>query len=154
MFESVQEIYNPASQGDDAYGWRYFTDGTSIAPTGNYYQADTMVYDASVGPQNNGTYEIPVNAQQVNLPQNTAGYSSVTPDWVGKILSQGIGALTQVKMAQAQIDYRRAEATNGGLFFQGRPAYLARNGAGQVGQPVNLSALLMIGGLLWFLSKG
>lgn len=33
----VSEIFTGAKKGDEAYGWRYFTDGGSISPDGKYY---------------------------------------------------------------------------------------------------------------------
>lgn len=44
-----QEIKNNALPGQEGYGWRYFTDGTSISPDGKYYTAgsSTPVYDPS-----------------------------------------------------------------------------------------------------------
>lgn len=30
--------------GTDAAGWQYFTDGTAIAPTGDYYYQGRLVY--------------------------------------------------------------------------------------------------------------
>lgn len=33
----TEEVANPASPGDPAYGWRYFSDGTAIDPKGTYY---------------------------------------------------------------------------------------------------------------------
>jgi hypothetical protein len=32
------EINNPALHGQTGYGWRYFSDGTAISPTGAYYK--------------------------------------------------------------------------------------------------------------------
>lgn len=33
--------------GTDAAGWQYFTDGTAIAPNGDYYYQGTLVYTAN-----------------------------------------------------------------------------------------------------------
>jgi len=46
------EISNPGGGG--AEGWRYFSDGTSIDPSGNYYQGGQLVYSPS------SQYEEPV----------------------------------------------------------------------------------------------
>jgi hypothetical protein len=108
---------------------------------------------ADIGPQNNGTYGTPLTAQPTNNPSNTAGYPSDTPAWVGSLLTQGVGVLGNLGMAKMQVDYRRAEATNGGLYWQGRPAYLAGNGYGMTNQPITLSTLLLIGGLAFLLLK-
>lgn len=46
----VTEITNPALPGQEGYGWRYFSDGTVMSPTGQYYKgtdtgAPTLIYD-------------------------------------------------------------------------------------------------------------
>jgi hypothetical protein len=38
------EIANTAGVNDPAYGWRYFNDGTTIDPRGNYYYQGDLVY--------------------------------------------------------------------------------------------------------------
>jgi hypothetical protein len=43
---SVTQIQNTALPGEPGWGWSYFTDGTSIDPQGNYYQAGNLVYSA------------------------------------------------------------------------------------------------------------
>ncbi|AXS79861.1 hypothetical protein [Dechloromonas sp. HYN0024] len=108
---------------------------------------------ADIGPQDNGTYGIPLAAQPANDPQNTAGYSSSISPQVAGLLSQGIGAMTRLGMGAMQLDYARAEATNGGLYYQGRYAGIPRNGYGQVNQPMNLSVILLIGALAYLLLK-
>jgi len=100
-----------------------------------------------IGPQSDGTYSYPVAAQPVNDPANTAGYSASAPAWVGGVLTQGIATLGQYLQAKNITDYRRWEATNGGLFMQGRPAYL-RNGQPAVALPSSVITLLLLGGLL------
>jgi len=122
----------------------YISGSVDTAPAG---------WDTPVGPQTNGTYGIPVTAQQTNSPQNVAGYSSViTPD-VAKLLSQGIGVLGQLGMGKMQLDYAKAEATNGGLFWNGRYAQIGRNGLGMINPQMNLSVLLLIAGGAWLLLR-
>lgn len=111
------------------------------------------ITSADIGYQDNGTFVTPDAATPVNSPQNTAGYSSSISPQVAMLLSQGIGTLGKLGMGAMQMDYARAEATNGGLYYQGRYAGLARNGNGQVNQPMNLSVLLLIGGLAYLLLK-
>lgn len=40
----VDEIVNPSKPGDDAYGWRYFANGTVIDPAGAYWSDGRMVW--------------------------------------------------------------------------------------------------------------
>lgn len=137
---SVGGMYDYLSQPVDSY----ISGSVDYAPDG---------WDSPVGPQSNGTYGIPVTAQQRNSPQNTAGWSSSISQSTADLLKYGIGALGQLGMAKMQVDYARAEATNGGLFYQGRPALLGRNGLGMVSGGMNLSVLLLIAGGAWLLLR-
>lgn len=40
----VTEVFNTAGKAFEN-GWRYFSDGTSISPTGSYYSGGQLVYD-------------------------------------------------------------------------------------------------------------
>lgn len=40
----VSEIFTGAVKGALGYGWRYFSDGTSIDPNGNYYQNGQLIW--------------------------------------------------------------------------------------------------------------
>lgn len=40
----VSEIFTGAKAGDIGFGWRYFTDGTSISPEGTYYHNGVKVW--------------------------------------------------------------------------------------------------------------
>jgi len=42
----VNEILNPALPGQTGYGWRYFSDGTTIDPQGNYFKDGQQVWKA------------------------------------------------------------------------------------------------------------
>ena len=39
------EIENTAAPGSPGYGWKYYSDGTSISPEGKYYYQGSEVYD-------------------------------------------------------------------------------------------------------------
>ena len=54
--EGVTEIPNNAQPGQEGYGWRYFSDGTVIAPNGTYYYRETpdSDYKAIWSPNNTG----------------------------------------------------------------------------------------------------
>jgi len=50
--QSIVEINNPAGEGQTGYGWKYYSDGTAISPTGVYYGTNssgktTEIYDPS-----------------------------------------------------------------------------------------------------------
>lgn len=40
----TMEITNTALPGQTGWGWKYYTDGTSIGPDGTYYQGGSTVY--------------------------------------------------------------------------------------------------------------
>lgn len=40
----ISEIFTGAKAGQAGAGWRYFTDGTSIDPQGNYYMNGTIIW--------------------------------------------------------------------------------------------------------------
>lgn len=112
--------------------------------------------DWSVGPNNNGTYNVPDTAQTSNRPWDAAGGSlgNYGGD-VWQVLSQGVGVWSQYKKNQQFIDYQRYEATQGGVFQQGRPAGSYQTGvavrANAQGNPLML--LLLIGGAVLLLRK-
>lgn len=41
---ATTEVANTANPGQEGYGWRNFTDGTSIDPQGNYYKNGELIY--------------------------------------------------------------------------------------------------------------
>jgi hypothetical protein len=77
----------------------------------------------TVGPQSDGTYEFPTEAQPNNQPWDTSGGQ---PGMYGgdvlQVLTAGINAWSANKARSDFIDYSRVESTNGGTFRQGQPA--------------------------------
>lgn len=47
--DPVTEIENTALPGDEAYGWKYYSDGTAISPGGEYYYQGEEVWSPSGG---------------------------------------------------------------------------------------------------------
>jgi hypothetical protein len=50
--QTLVEINNPAQEGQTGYGWKYYSDGTAISPSGVYYGTNssgktTEIYDPS-----------------------------------------------------------------------------------------------------------
>jgi len=41
---AVEPIFNPATPGQEGYGWQYFSDGTVIDPSGQYYQGGNLIW--------------------------------------------------------------------------------------------------------------
>jgi|JXWR01.1.fsa_nt_gb hypothetical protein len=117
---------------------------------------DFINTDGSVGPQNDGTYSYPNTAQPNNKPWEAGGGSTADygSDILG-ILKYGVGAFANVTAQKNMLDYKRYEATAGGLYQQGRPAGY-RPGYGYVNgaQPNNmLFWVLIIGGAVLLLKK-
>lgn len=47
--EQVTEISNTALPGEPGYGWKYYSDGTAVAPSGSYYYQGQQVWSPSGG---------------------------------------------------------------------------------------------------------
>lgn len=45
----VTEINNTSLPGEDAWGWRYYSDGTAIDPQGRYYFQGQLVWSPGAG---------------------------------------------------------------------------------------------------------
>lgn len=110
-------------------------------------------WDTSVGPQNDGTYSAPTAAQPANQPWDTSGngtgdYSKTVLD----VLKLGVGAWSQNRSQQNLLDYRRYEATAGGVFQQGAPVQFGVPGA--VGLQMNGTLLLLLAaGAIFLLAR-
>ncbi|MFZ3221285.1 MAG: hypothetical protein WA174_14705 [Rhodoferax sp.] len=44
---NTYEITNTATPGQTGWGWKYYSDGTSIGPDGRYYSGGSEVYNPS-----------------------------------------------------------------------------------------------------------
>lgn len=92
--------------------------------------------DTSVGPQTDGTNVYSPIASTIPTPADTAGgapaqYGSAILD----IFKTGVGAWSAANAQQQLFDYKKFEATNGGLYQQGKSAAMpaAASGGGQSG---------------------
>lgn len=45
----ITEINNTALPGQQGYGWSYYSDGTAISPTGDYYYNGQRVWSPGAG---------------------------------------------------------------------------------------------------------
>lgn len=52
----VTELNNPAGQGEEGYGWQYFSDGTAISPDGTYYYQGEEVWTPGVFDIEDGSF--------------------------------------------------------------------------------------------------
>lgn len=98
-----------------------------------------------IGPQNDGTYVQPSAAQPNNQPWDTSGnaagnYSRDVLD----VLKFGVGVWQQNDARNQFYDYKRFEATNGGLFLQGRFAGVGTGGMPLAINPAKSQTLLLL----------
>jgi len=66
------EITNPAQPGTEAYGWKYYSDGTSISPNGEYYQGGQLIWSPTMFSGSN----------QIQTPEMPT-YTDYTGDYSG-----------------------------------------------------------------------
>lgn len=109
----------------------------------------------SVGAQPGGTYILPDAAQPNNRPWDTPGgtlgqYGSD----VLNILKLGVGAWSQYQARQDFLDYKRFEATAGGVYQQGQRA----GGVDAQGRVVvqgnnNFLLIILVVGAIFILKK-
>ena len=93
-----------------------------------------------IGPQTDGT-NLPSQTAIMAQPTDTAGglpaqYGQSVLD----LFKYGIGQYTATQQQQQLFDYKKFEATNGGLFQQGRSATLPATSAGG-----KMSGVLLLG---------
>ena len=103
------------------------------------------------GPQVDGTYNIPSTAQQTNNPSNTAGFPSLSSAGALDFLRFGVQSITDTWKFNQVMDYKRYEATNGGVYQQGSPAAVA---AARASQGNLLLIGLAVAGFLLLTHKG
>lgn len=123
---------------DPTFDWSQYTgtDNTS----GIFQDAGS-----SVGPQSDGTYSYPANSQPNNQPWDTSGgangnYSQQVLD----VLKFGVGTWQQDQSRKDFYDYKKYEATNGGLFQQGAFAGGLRTTPASA-KPLTLAAMVLLG---------
>lgn len=77
----VGEIVNPAAEGQEGYGWRYYTNGTAVSPEGEVYASDASGTPFSLKSVLGSAWD------QVKSAFTTNGVT----DW-GKVAALGYGA--------------------------------------------------------------
>ncbi|WP_250479124.1 MULTISPECIES: hypothetical protein [unclassified Caballeronia] len=110
------------------------------------YGVGSNSYSFTVGPQNDGTYVTPDAALPINQAVDVGSGTAVgnyAPD-VFKLLGAGLNSFTTLYGQNQLLDYKRYEATQGGIFAQGQAA---SNIASAQIAAVNSNKMLMILGL-------
>lgn len=98
----------------------------------------------SVGYQNDGTYNTP-SAGTTPQPYDTGGGApqSYSKDIVD-MFKFGVGTYAANKNVQANLDYKRFEATGGGLYRQGLPNLFNTGAQGQSSGLMIMAAVLIL----------
>lgn len=81
----------------------------------------TMPDGSSVGPQSDGTVVVPATGQAIT-GADQAGYGASYAPQVFGLLSQGLGAFTNIYNNGQLLDYKRYESTQAGVVAQGQAA--------------------------------
>lgn len=76
---------------------------------------------SAVGPQSDGTNIVPAAGQAIT-GADQAGYGASYAPQVFQLLSQGLGAFTNLSAQNSVLNYKRYEATQAGLVAQGQAA--------------------------------
>ena len=83
------EILNTATKpGDPGWGWKYYSDGTSIGPDGKYYHKGQQIYDPA-----NPTGGIWGNLEKILGSNLTKGVKSLFINTDGSVNLAGVGAV-------------------------------------------------------------
>ncbi len=104
----------------------------------------TPDFSMDVGPQTDGTFNIPITAGSI-IPTDAGG--GPPAEYEGSVLDlfkYGVGVWQQDKQQNALYDYKRFEATNNGLWQQGQAALFSRTANGGLSPTL----LLFGGGIL------
>jgi hypothetical protein len=110
--------------------------------TSSYGVGDNS-YGFSIGPQSDGTYNIPATGQAITGSDTGGSGYSYAPG-VFNLLNNGLSAFTSIYNTGQQIDYRKYEATQAGLAVQGQAAGMVASA--QIGA-INSNKMLMILGV-------
>lgn len=117
-----------------------------------WYDNTTGEY-SGVGPQSDGT-NIPADASITPSPVDAGGGvpASYSKD-ILDVFKYGVGAYTSQQNYKNMLDYKRYEATQGGLYMQGRPTVFSQAANGGSGSLVILAAIV-IGAVVLLQNKG
>lgn len=97
----------------------------------------------SVGPQSDGTYNIPAVGQTIT-GADQAGYGASYAPQIFSLLNNGLSAFTNLYGQNNLLDYQRYQATQAGLVAQGQAA--ATTASAQIAA-VNSNKMLLILGV-------
>lgn len=102
---------------------------------------------SNVGPKSDGTFGIPTSAGAVTPYDAGGGPSANYGAQIMDVFKFGVGVWQQQQNQTAMLDYKRFEATQNGLYQQGKPANLYSSANGGNSNQLIFFALL-IGGVI------
>ena len=107
----------------------------------------------SVGPQTDGT-NLPADASITAAPVDAGGGApaSYSKD-ILDVFKYGVGAYTSQQNYKNMLDYKRYEATQTGLWAQGRPTVFSQSANGGAGGLVIMAAIV-IGAVVLLQNRG
>jgi hypothetical protein len=105
---------------------------------------DTSNSYGFVGPQPDGTYNIPATGMAISGASDTAGAGYNYAPGVFNLLNNGLSAFTKIYTTGQQLDYQSYQATQAGLVAQGQAA--GQIASAQIAA-VNSNKMLMILGV-------
>ncbi|RQQ65548.1 hypothetical protein [Burkholderia stagnalis] len=106
------------------------------------YGVGDNTYGFSVGPQSDGTYNVPATAIPVT-GSDTGGAGYNYAPGVFTLLNNGLSAFTNIYQQGQMLDYKRYEATQAGLVAQGNAA--ATVASAQIGAVQSNKMLMILG---------
>ena len=130
-----------------------FSSSVSANPWDTGASAPSSFDFSTVGPQNDGTYDVPAAATQTNDPSNTAGFAASADPGAYDILKFGLGAAADLYKFGKTLDYKRYESTQGGTFVQGQPSSAPRQSSGGTSSKFMLISLVAIAALVLLTHK-
>lgn len=109
--------------------------------------------EVSAGPNIDGTFTTPGAAIIPNPVDAGGGAPASYSKDILDVFKFGVSAYSQQKQQQNLLDYKRFEATQTGLWMQGRPALFSQSAQGGTGNLVVLAAIV-IGAVVLLQEKG
>lgn len=122
-------------------------------PTYDPYLNGMDALNTSVGPQTDGT-NLMASSAITPAPSDAGGGAPMTyTQDVLDLFKYGVGAYTSQQNYKNMLDYKRYEATQSGLYMQGRPTVFSQSANGGTGNLVILAAIV-IGAVVLLQHKG
>lgn len=100
-------------------------------------------YGFSIGPQSDGTYNIPSTGMAIVGASDTGGNGSSYAPGVFNLLNNGLSAFTSIHNNSNLLDYKRFEATQAGLVAQGQ--YAGQIASASIGASASNRMLMILG---------